>query len=118
MIPEHFSRLCQVRFGKGCFLGVPVLLASADLDSDELWGWDLADPEPRDGDADDKGTVGGRAPGVKAVSPVKIVARGDVKIGHFDVGRFTKTVGPFAKVSAAGRYRGTYAFLLRERPIL
>lgn len=33
-----------------------------------------------------------------AVSPVQIVARGEVKIGHFDVTRFAKTVGPFDKV--------------------
>ncbi len=33
-----------------------------------------------------------------ALSPVQIVARGSVKIGHFDVSRFTKSVGPFAKV--------------------
>ncbi|CAM9686781.1 unnamed protein product, partial [Sphacelaria rigidula] len=91
----------QVRFGEGCFLGVPVLLASADLDFNELWGWDLENPEPSDGNTDDDGTVGGGATRVKAVSPVKIVARGDVKIGHFDVARFTKTVGPFAKILSA-----------------
>lgn len=33
-----------------------------------------------------------------ALSPVQIVARGDVKIGYFDVSRFIKSVGPFAKV--------------------
>lgn len=33
-----------------------------------------------------------------ALSPVQIAARGEVKIGHFDVSRFTKTVGPFDKV--------------------
>lgn len=104
-----FPRNHQVRFGEGCFLGVPVLLASADLDFDELWGWDLENPEPSDGNTDDDGTVGGGAPRVKAVSPVKIVARGDVKIGHFDVARFTKTVGPFAKVTQARQhYSGIY----------
>lgn len=36
-----------------------------------------------------------------ALSPVQIVARGDVKIGYFDVSRFIKTVGPFAKVEYA-----------------
>lgn len=37
-------------------------------------------------------------PAFAALSPVKIVARGDVKIGYFDVSRFIKSVGPFAKV--------------------
>lgn len=32
----------QVWYGKGCFLGVPVLLASAELDVDGLSGWDLS----------------------------------------------------------------------------
>ncbi|CAM9246560.1 unnamed protein product, partial [Laminaria digitata] len=31
-----------VSFGKGCFLGVPVLLASAELEIDGLPGWELA----------------------------------------------------------------------------
>lgn len=34
--------LYQVVYGKGCFLGVPVLLASAELDVDGLPGWDLS----------------------------------------------------------------------------
>lgn len=34
-----------------------------------------------------------------ALSPVQIVASGEVRIGHFDVAKFAKTVGPFAKVS-------------------
>lgn len=38
-------------------------------------------------------------PAFAAFSPVNIVARGDVRLGHFNVARFTKTVGPFAKVS-------------------
>lgn len=33
-----------------------------------------------------------------ALSPVTLVAQGEVRVGHFDVARFTKTVGPFAKV--------------------
>lgn len=32
----------QVLFGKGCFLGVPVLMASAELDIEGLSGWELA----------------------------------------------------------------------------
>ena len=34
----------QVAFGKGCFLGMPVLLASADLEIDGLPGWELSAP--------------------------------------------------------------------------
>ena len=34
-------------FGKGCFLGVPVLLASAELEIDGLPGWELATSCPR-----------------------------------------------------------------------
>lgn len=37
-----------------------------------------------------------------ALSPVQIVARGDVKIGYFNVSQFIKSVGPFAKVTPVG----------------
>lgn len=49
----------------------------------------------------DKGTRGEDTPETRpfsALSPVNVVARGEVKIGHFDVSRFAKSVGPFAKV--------------------
>lgn len=39
-----------------------------------------------------------------ALSPVQIVARGDVKIGYFDVSRFIKSIGPFAKVGLARNF--------------
>lgn len=54
----------------------------------------VADRE--DGDAVDEDSV---RPTFAALSPVRVVARGEVRIGHFDVTKFTKTVGPFAKVS-------------------
>ena len=41
-----------------------------------------------------------------ACSPVQIVAKGEVRIGHFDVARFAKTVGDFAKVCMVHRRRG------------
>lgn len=34
--------VAQVLFGKGCFLGVPVLMASAELEVEGLPGWELA----------------------------------------------------------------------------
>lgn len=43
-------------------------------------------------------TAAATSPEFSAVSPVKIVARGDVKIGYFDVSQFIKSVGAFAKV--------------------
>lgn len=42
-----FTPTLKVSFGKGCFLGVPVLLASAELEIDGLPGWDLAPSLPR-----------------------------------------------------------------------
>lgn len=35
----------QVRFGKGCFLGIPLLLASSDLDIGGLPRWEVAAAE-------------------------------------------------------------------------
>ncbi|CAM9133998.1 unnamed protein product [Ectocarpus fasciculatus] len=86
----------EVVYGKGCFLGVPVLLASAELDVDGLPGWDLSVSSQfqRQGAEDEKSAQRS----FTALSPVQIAAKGEVKIGHFDVSRFTKTVGPFDKV--------------------
>ncbi|CAM9132557.1 unnamed protein product, partial [Scytosiphon promiscuus] len=88
----------EVVFGKGCFLGVPVLLASAELEIDGLPGWELSESSQlqRQGENVSQGQQADAS--FSAVSPVQIVAKGEVRIGHFDVSRFTKTVGPFAKV--------------------
>lgn len=54
---------------------------------------------PRQGDDDAEAAAEGASSlAFAACSPVQIVANGDVRIGHFDVTRFAKTVGDFAKV--------------------
>eukprot|EP00903_Cladosiphon_okamuranus_P016069 g14834.t1 len=136
----------QVSFGKGCFLGMPVLLASSELEIDGLRGWELSPPRPSssgetlqlqsqdmygdDGDNHDaedgnpipqpksetEGAVAAEAPNTptfSAISPVHVVARGDVKIGYFDVARFIKSIGPFAKV--LGGWGTSHTRSLRDR---
>ncbi|CAM9541979.1 unnamed protein product, partial [Ectocarpus sp. 13 AM-2016] len=109
----------EVVYGKGCFLGVPVLLASAELDVDGLPAWDLSVSSQlqRQGAEDEK-----RAHSTfTALSPVQIAAKGEVKIGHFDVSRFTKTVGPFDKVLGGvgdgGRFASSINTFRDRRPV-
>ncbi|CAM9614196.1 unnamed protein product [Ectocarpus sp. 6 AP-2014] len=117
----------EVVYGKGCFLGVPVLLASAELDVDGLPGWDLSrclysgsvmfSLRQVEGAEDEK-----RAQtSFTALSPVQIAAKGEVKIGHFDVSRFTKTVGPFDKVLGGvgdgGRFASSINTFRDRRPV-
>lgn len=54
---------------------------------------------PRQGDDDAAAaSEGSSSLEFAACSPVRIVAKGEVRIGHFDVAKFAKTVGAFAKV--------------------
>jgi hypothetical protein len=69
---------------QGCFLGVPILLAYADLELDGLPSWEIDAANPAGDEKENE---------VLVFSPLDLVAHTDVRVSCFSIEDFERVVG-------------------------
>lgn len=79
-----------VTYDKGCFLGVPVMLAAGGLEIEGLRPWEVQEPNEDDSDGP-----------VVAISPVRFIAVGHVRLSYFTISSFQCAVGSPLSIALA-----------------